>query len=54
VNHGDGHVILIGFRPQWRGQPVGTFRVVFNAALYGKAVAATVKPRSFWTAPPAK
>ena len=51
VKQGDGHVILIGFRPQWRGQPVGTFRVVFNAALYSKAVAATVKPSSFWTAP---
>jgi len=30
-----GHVVLIGFRPQWRGQPFGTFRVVFNAAMYG-------------------
>jgi hypothetical protein len=29
-----GHIVLIGFRPQWRGQPFGTFRVVFNAALY--------------------
>ena len=29
-----GHVVLIGFRPQWRGQPFGTFRVVFNAAMY--------------------
>ncbi len=33
VDHGDGHVVLIGFRPQWRGQPFGTFRVMFNAVL---------------------
>jgi hypothetical protein len=30
-----GHVILLGFRPEWRGQPFGTFRVLFNAALFG-------------------
>ena len=35
VRHGDGHVLLIGFRPQWRGQPVGTFRLVLNAVLSG-------------------
>ncbi len=29
-----GHVVLIGFRPEWRGQPFGTFRVLFNAALF--------------------
>ncbi|MBZ5559767.1 MAG: hypothetical protein LAO77_21070 [Acidobacteriia bacterium] len=29
-----GHVILIGFRPEWRGQPFGTFKVLFNAALF--------------------
>ncbi|MBW8866890.1 MAG: hypothetical protein JF610_06070 [Acidobacteria bacterium] len=33
---GDGHVVLIGFRPEWRGQPFGTFRVLFNAALYSR------------------
>ncbi len=30
-----GHVVLLGFRPVWRGQPFGTFRVLFNAALFG-------------------
>ena len=35
VQLGDGHVILLGFRPQWRGQPFGTFRVLFNAVLFG-------------------
>jgi hypothetical protein len=30
---GDGHVILLGFRPQWRGQPFGSFRVLFNSIL---------------------
>jgi hypothetical protein len=49
---GEGHVVLIGFRPQWRGQPVGTFRVVFNSALYGASIAGTTKPNLlFWKAP---
>lgn len=33
VAHGQGRVVLLGFRPQWRGQPFGTFRVVFNAVI---------------------
>ncbi len=35
VELGQGHVVLLGFRPQWRGQPFGTFRMIFNAAVYG-------------------
>jgi len=52
VKHGRGHVVLIGFRPQWRGQPFGTFRVVFNAALFSRAMAeGAAGTPGFWTAP---
>ncbi len=55
VDHGDGHVILLGMRPQWRGQPFGNFRIVFNAALYAAEVAATRPENStFWSAPEKK
>ena len=33
VKHGEGRIILLGFRPQWRGQPSGSFRVRFNGML---------------------
>ncbi len=32
-----GHVVLFGFRPQWRGQPFGTLKVIFNAAMYTRS-----------------
>ena len=54
VRHERGHVILIGFRPQWRGQPFGTFRVVFNSVLFGRDVAAQAKGTpGFWSTAPA-
>lgn len=44
VAHGDGRVVLLGMKPQWRGQPFGNFRILFNAALYGAGVAAAAPP----------
>jgi hypothetical protein len=31
VEYGKGHVVLLGFRPQWRGQSQGTYKFFMNA-----------------------
>ena len=50
VKRGNGHIILIAFQPQWRGQPQGTFRVIFNSAFFAREVSAGVSGApGFWT-----
>ncbi len=32
--HGDGHIVLFGFNPFWRGETVGPYALVFNTLLH--------------------
>lgn len=52
VRLGEGRVVLLGMKPQWRAQPFGTFKILFNALLYSAEVAAAAPDNTgFWVAP---
>ncbi len=46
ANYGSGHIIMLGFRPQWRGQSHGTYKFLFNALYYNPSMAPETRRRA--------
>jgi len=46
VNYGRGHVILSGFRPQWRGQTHAMYKFLFNSLYHFGAAALASGPQT--------
>jgi len=38
ANYGSGHIVMLAFRPQWRGQSHGTYKFFFNALYYNPSM----------------
>src|SRR5262249_26257777 len=54
VKQGDGHLVLFSFNPYWRGQPTGSFRMIFNTLFFGKETSAQAAAAAgFWNSPAA-
>ena len=52
VEYGAGRILLLGLRPQWRGQPFGTFKILFNSILFAEDLASSSSgDRDFWRTP---
>ena len=43
---GKGRVVLFGNEVNWRAQPHGTFKLLFNGIYYGSATAASASSRT--------
>jgi hypothetical protein len=39
ADYGKGHIVLLAFRPQWRGQSHGAYKFFFNALYYNPSMA---------------
>ncbi len=44
VAYGKGRIILLGFKPQWRGQSHGAYKFLFNALYYSSTMAPAETP----------